>query len=434
MIKIVHYINQFYAGIGGEEKADIKPEVRDGFVGPGMGLNGLLKKEGAEIVATVVCGDSYFAENTKEAKKEILEMVKKYEPDLFIAGPAFNAGRYGVACGDIAATVKEELNIPVLSAMYIENPGADMYKKFVHIVSTKNSAVGMRDALPKMAKLALKLAKGEEIGSPVEDNYIERGIRKNYFATERGSKRAVDMLVKKLKGEEFVTEFKMPDFDRVDPLPPIADITKAKIAIVTSGGIVPKGNPDHIESSSASKIGKYDIEGVMDLTGETYETAHGGHDPVYANDDPDRVIPVDVLRDLEKEGKIGALHRYFYSTVGNGTAVASSKKYGEFAAKELIADGVDAVILTSTWGTCTRCGATLVKEIERAGLPVVHMCTITPVSLTVGANRIIPTVAIPHPLGNPALSKADEYALRRRLVENALEALQTPVDGQKIFE
>ncbi len=62
------------------------------------------------------------------------------------------------------------------------------------------------------------------------------------------------------------------------------------------------------------------------------------------------------------------------------------------------------------------------------------MCTITPVSLTVGANRIIPTVAIPHPLGNPALSKADEYALRRRLVENALEALQTPVDGQKIFE
>ncbi len=348
MIKIVHYINQFYAGIGGEEKADIKPEVRDGFIGPGMGLNGLLKKEGAEIVATVICGDSYFAENTKEAKKEILEMVKKYEPDLFIAGPAFNAGRYGVACGDIATTVKEELNIPVLSAMYIENPGADMYKKFVHIVSTRNSAVGMRDALPKMAKLALKLAKGEEIGAPAEENYIERGIRKNYFATERGSKRAVDMLVKKLKGEEFVTEFKMPDFDRVDPLPPIVDITKAKIAIVTSGGIVPKGNPDHIESSSASKIGKYDIEGIMDLTSETYETAHGGHDPVYANDDPDRVIPVDVLRDLEKEGKIGSLHRYFYSTVGNGTAVASSKKYGEFAAKELIADGVDAVILTST--------------------------------------------------------------------------------------
>ena len=62
------------------------------------------------------------------------------------------------------------------------------------------------------------------------------------------------MLVKKLKGEEFVTEFPMPDFDRVEPNPAVKDITKAKIALVTSGGIVPKGNPDHIESSSASKI------------------------------------------------------------------------------------------------------------------------------------------------------------------------------------
>lgn len=433
MIRVVHYINQFYAGIGGEEKADITPEVREGFVGPGMGLNGLLKGEG-QIVATVICGDSYFNENTEEAKAQIIEMVKKYNPDLFIAGPAFNAGRYGVACATIAKEVEEKLNIPVLTAMYIENPGADMFKKHLYIVETKNSAVGMKDALPKIAKLALKLAKKEEILGPIEEGYIERGIRKNYFASERGSKRAVDMLVKKLKGEEFVTEFKMPVFDRVEPNPAVEDISKAKIALVTSGGIVPKGNPDHIESSSASKYGEYDIEGVMDLTAETYETAHGGYDPTYANTDSDRVLPVDVLRKMEKEGKIGSLHRYFYTTVGNGTAVASSKKFGEEIAKKLIADGVTAVILTSTWGTCTRCGATLVKEIERAGLPVVHMCTVVPISLTVGANRIIPTVAIPYPLGNPTLDHKDEYELRYRLVEKALKALETPVEGQKVFE
>jgi len=75
----------------------------------------------------------------------------------------------------------------------------------------------------------------------------------------------------------------------------------------------------------------------------------------------------------------------------------------------------------------------MVKEIERAGLPVVHMCTITPISLTVGANRIVPTIAIPHPLGNPALDPADEKKLRRQLVEKGLAALQTEVDGQKIF-
>ena len=76
----------------------------------------------------------------------------------------------------------------------------------------------------------------------------------------------------------------------------------------------------------------------------------------------------------------------------------------------------------------------MVKEIERAGLPVVHMCTITPISLTVGANRIIPTIAIPHPLGNPALDKADEKKLRRQLVEKALKALTTKVTGQTVFD
>ena len=84
------------------------------------------------------------------------------------------------------------------------------------------------------------------------------------------------------------------------------------------------------------------------LTSETYQTAHGGYDPVYANEDPNRVLPVDVMRDLEREGKIGSLHRYFYATVGNGTAVANAKKFAAEYAQELKADGVDAVILTST--------------------------------------------------------------------------------------
>ncbi|RKD23749.1 selenoprotein B, glycine/betaine/sarcosine/D-proline reductase family [Caminicella sporogenes DSM 14501] len=76
----------------------------------------------------------------------------------------------------------------------------------------------------------------------------------------------------------------------------------------------------------------------------------------------------------------------------------------------------------------------MVKEIERAGIPVVHICTVVPISLTVGANRIVPAVAIPHPLGNPALDPAEEKKLRRKIVEKALKALQTEVDGQKVFE
>lgn len=347
MIKVVQYINQFFANVGGEEMAHIPAEVREGVVGPGLAFKQAFGEE-AEIVATIVCGDSYFNENLEEAKKVVLDMVKKYNPDLFIAGPAFNAGRYGVACGTIATAVKEDLGIPSLTGMYKENPGADMFKNKIYMVSTKNSAAGMRDAVKKMAPLALKLAKGEKIGASVEEGYMPNGIRVNFFEKERGSKRAVDMLIKKLSGKEFVTEFPMPDFDRVDPNPAVKDITKAKIALVTSGGIVPKGNPDHIESSSASKYGEYDIDGVMDLTEATYETAHGGYDPVYANLDADRVLPVDILREFEKQGKIGSLYKYFYTTVGNGTAVKSSKGFAEEFSKKLKADGVDAVILTST--------------------------------------------------------------------------------------
>ena len=76
----------------------------------------------------------------------------------------------------------------------------------------------------------------------------------------------------------------------------------------------------------------------------------------------------------------------------------------------------------------------MVKEVERAGITVVHVCTVTPISMTVGANRIVPAIAIPHPLGNPALDKAEEKELRRRIVEKALNALATEVDGQTIFE
>lgn len=346
-LRVVHYINQFFAGIGGEEVADHKPEAREGAMGPGMALQGGFKDE-AEIVATVICGDTYFGENTEEATKEVLELIKQYDADLFIAGPAFNAGRYGFACGTIAEAVEQELNIPSITGMYIENPGADMFKKSVYIVSTKDSAVGMRDAVAKMVPLAMKVAKGEEIGSAEEEGYMERGIRQNYFADKRGSERAVDMIIKKLKGEEYETEYPMPDFDRVDVADAIKDMSKATVALVTSGGIVPKGNPDRIESSSASKYGSYDITGVDKLTEATYETAHGGHDPVYANEDPNRVLPVDVLRDMEKEGKIGKLYNTFFSTVGNGTAVASSKAYAKEFTKQLLADKVDAVILTST--------------------------------------------------------------------------------------
>jgi glycine reductase len=346
-IKVVHYLNQFFAQIGGEEKANIPPEIKEGPIGPGMAFQAALG-DNAKMVATIYCGDSYFNENTEASIEAILMMIREQKPDLVICGPAFNAGRYGVACGTVASAVKEKLGIPAVTGMYTENPGVDLFKSSVYIVPTKDSAIGMRDAVAAMVPLALKLARGEALGPASEEGFMPMGIRKNFFEGKRGSRRAVDMLLKKLAGEPFETEFPMPDFDRVPPNAAVTDMRKAKVALVTSGGIVPKGNPDRIESSSASKYGKYDLEGVSDLTDVNYETAHGGYDPTYANDDADRVLPVDMLREFEKDGKIGSLSRYFYSTVGNGTAVASAKKFAQEISKDLVADGITAVILTST--------------------------------------------------------------------------------------
>lgn len=345
--RIVHYLNQFFGQVGGEEKADIPPFYKEGPVGPGIALQGAVG-EAAEIVGTVICGDSWFNENIDQAKAEVLKMIAAQQPDLVFAGPAFNAGRYGMASGAVAEAVSQELALPVIAGMYPENPGVELYRRHALIVETGDSAAAMRKAIPAMGKLALKVLRQEELAAPAVEGYIARGIRQNIFTTERGSQRAVAMLLAKLNNKEYQTEYPMPQFDRVLPAPALAAAATAKIALVTSGGIVPQGNPDRIESSSASKYGRYSLERITDLTAETYATAHGGYDPVYANRDADRVLPVDVMRQLEGEGKIGSLHNYFYSTVGNGTAVASAQAYGRAIAQELKQDGVDAVILTST--------------------------------------------------------------------------------------
>lgn len=345
--KVVHYINQFFAGIGGEEKADIQPEVRESVIGPGMALAKELGED-YEIVATVICGDNYFGENLDEATDTIIEMVKKYEPDVFVAGPAFNAGRYGVACGTICKAVEERLGVPVVTAQYEENPGVDMFRKDVIIVKTGDSSASMRKVVPVLANLVKKLATGEEILGPSIEGYHERGIRVNYFAEERASARAVKMLVKKMKGEEFDTDLPMPKFDRVDPAPPIKDIKHAKLAVVTSGGVVPTGNPDHIESSNATKFGVYSIEGMDTMSPDDFTTIHGGYDRQFVMANPNLVVPLDVLREMEKDGEFGELVNYFCTTTGTGTATGSAAKFGDAIGKKLIEDHVDGVILVST--------------------------------------------------------------------------------------
>lgn len=345
-IKVLYYVNQFFGQIGGEDKAGMKPEYKKEVIGPAMGLNDLLGDEG-EIIGTMICGDNYFNEHREESLEYIMKKIKEEDPDIVVAGPAFNAGRYGMACAGVVNEAVEKLGKKAVTGMYIENPAVDYAKSNAIIIETKDSAAGMTDALAKIASVVRKLAKGEELGTPKEEGYIPQGRRMTVISEDRGSKRAVNMLLKRLNNEEFETELPMPVFDKVDPSNAIKDLSKATIALVTTGGIVPKGNPDRIQSASAQKWGKYDVSKEDTLTGD-YETIHGGYDPVYANEKPDRIAPLDILKEFEKEGMIEEVYNYFYTTTGTGTAVGKSVEFGEEIGKELNEAGVDGVIMTST--------------------------------------------------------------------------------------
>ena len=346
-IRVVHYLNPTFANLTNEEKEKLATMAFLCFEGARR-LGKEIEKisDGKiEIVKTIVGEDNHVAERLEDTAEDLIFYLQTYAYassaiDLFIAGPAFNAGRYGMACGALCKAVQEKLGEPSVTAMYKENPGVDQYKKDICIVRASQTAVGMKDVLGKIVSLGLKLVGGEEV-CPEKDGYFPHGFRKNYFANKTGAERAIDALLAEMPK----TEYPMPEFDRVSPAPPISG--KVKIALVTSGGIVPIGNPDRIEASSAQKFGEYSLSGIQTLLPTAYQTAHGGYDATYANADPNRVLPVDVLQDLEREGII-ELHEKYYATVGNGTSVGNSKKFGQEIARRLVADGVQAVILTST--------------------------------------------------------------------------------------
>ena len=146
----------------------------------------------------------------------------------------------------------------------------------------------------------------------------------------------------------FETELEISMYEKVKPATPIKDLKHAKVALLTSGGIVPSGNPDHIPAATAKVWGRYDLSGMNALEPGKWESVHAGYDPVYANQDPNRVAPYNMMKILEKEGEIGEVYPYLCSTTGNSTSVADATRMGLEMVEQLKADGVDAIILTST--------------------------------------------------------------------------------------
>ncbi len=348
MKQAVLYINQFFAGIGGEDKADHAPEIREGLVGPAMALNAAL--QGAEVTHTIICGDNFMGSREEEAVEQILGFLKDVEFDIFFAGPAFQAGRYGNACGVISKAVKAAYNVEAISSMHEENPGVEMFKKDLYIFPGGKSAAAMRKDTKKMAALGDKLLVGEKNLQAETEGFYPRGIRHQIWREDQkpAAKRAMDMLLKKLAGEDYQTELPIPKTDRVPIAAPIAEMPKANIAIVTTGGIVPVDNPDRIQSASATRWGRYDISAMPRLEGGAFKTIHAGFDPAAADADPNVIVPIDAMRKFEDEGKIGRLHEYFYSTVGTGTTEAEASRMAKEILVHLKEAEVNGIIMTST--------------------------------------------------------------------------------------
>jgi glycine reductase len=342
-VRAVHYLNQFFAGLGGEEAADTPPTLIEGAVGPGRRLAAEL--DGVEIVATIACGDDHFAEHEAESLDALTRMLQESGAELLVAGPAFGSGRYGYACARVAAAAGR-LGIPAVAAMHEENPGRAAASSEAFIVPTAVNVAGMRDALPRLARFAEALASGRELGAPDDEGYLPRGVRRNVHAGVAGAERAVELLLAKLAGDTR-TEV-AGGFERVDPPGPVGDLSSALVALVTEAGCVPQGNPDRLPTIRARGWLRYTLGGRATLAPGEYECVHGGFDVALANEDPNRLVPLDVVSELRDEGRVGRIHDWFYTTTGNGTPVAASTEFGRAIARELREAGVEAVLLSGT--------------------------------------------------------------------------------------
>lgn len=347
MKKVIVYLNQFFGQIGGEEHASYKPTIHEERIGAANALQ--TKLCGGEITHTLICGDDFMNEHTDEALEIIDTYLDGLDFDLLIAGPAFFAGRYGTNCGRICKHVQDKYHKKTVTCMFEENPGVEMFRKDVYILKGGDAASAMRKDLPKVARFANKILNDEPILWADEEGYFARGkrLQVDIGRENTADKRAFDMLMKKLKGEQFQSEMPIEMPEQVPVAEPVLDPAHTRFAFLTTSGIVPMGNPDKIQTGSATRFGRYKFpeDGVL-KEGE-WESVHGGYDHTYANANPMTHVPLDALNRLVEEGKIGYLHPYFYSTTGNHTNESNSVRMADEILEFLREDNIQAVILNS---------------------------------------------------------------------------------------
>ena len=349
MIKVLHYLNQFFAGIGGEEKAGQEVLFLSQPVGIGSVLENAFKAHGVEY-ATIACGDNYFHEAEENALRAIGAAIDQFRPDIFLAGPAFNAGRYGIACAKVCSWVRDNWRIPAITAMHEDNPGTREIGRHVFVLQTGASAASMQETLKRYSLLVERLIAQDQ--KAIEDFRAEYCLAIPRRFTIRTDKpdyvRAADLLLARLSGQSYESE--IPRIEtQAHTVPNLTvSLADATVALVTEGGLVPKGNPDRLESSRGSRYFKYSVQGRSDLKQGEFEAMHTGYDTSTVDRDPDRLVPLDAMRVLESGQRIKKVHDQYFVTTGTGAMPSKMAELGAGIAAEIAGAGIDAVILTAT--------------------------------------------------------------------------------------
>lgn len=350
-IRVMHYINHFFAGIGGEAKANVALDFREGSLGPGQLLQTLLG-ESAEVVLTAYCGDDYFPGHHDNVIEQIIQKARDYKIDMLVAGPAFMAGRYGFACTEISHRVSTALGLYCITGMHTENPGLVGYQQYkdkkVFLFPTADSVSGMEEALLQMVRFMTKLISGSVAGSAAEEGYISRGFRLVKATSRSGAERAVAMLLAKTAGLPFTTEIPIGSEEVIAVAPSVGSLKDACLAMVTTSGVVPWGNPDGIKSSRNKKWYKYAIDKIDDMKCSKWDVIHCGYDTTYMRLNPNFGVPLDACTELQEKGVFARLYPYFYVTAGVNSFTDDMQRIGEEMAGDMKKEGINGALLVST--------------------------------------------------------------------------------------
>lgn len=238
------------------------------------------------------------------------------------------------------------------------------------------------------------------------------------------SERSINMLLKKYYHKEYHTEIEMPEIPDDSVCAPRKALSESTVMFLTDGGLVPKGNPDHVAPFCGNDFYVYNIGTAKALSAADYQISHQGYDHTAVLANPNRLVPVDAARRLVKKGVIRQLYHKFISVAGVMTPTRQSVLLGKKIALYIEACQADVVVITSTCGTSTRCGTYIAQEIKKLGIPVVQIANLVNVAESYGMHKVVKGNSIDCPLGNPEFPEKEEADMRLRMLEEALMLLK----------